>query len=64
MFKRDMRRVHCLCDEEADYYDCDGCTWEGIGVSKGDSEVSRCCVRAARLQAVYPRLAEMPKLRP
>jgi hypothetical protein len=38
MFKRSMRRVHCLCDEEGEYYDCDGCTWEGIEVSKGDSE--------------------------
>jgi hypothetical protein len=40
MFNRTMRRVTTLCDEAGDYYDCDGCTWEGIEVSQGDVEAA------------------------
>jgi hypothetical protein len=36
MFKRKMRRVDTVCDKESDFYDCDGCAWEGIEVPKGD----------------------------
>ena len=41
MFKRTMRRVESLCDEARDYYDCDGCTWEGIEVAPGDVQAAR-----------------------
>jgi hypothetical protein len=36
MFKRKMRRVDTVCDKESDFYDCDGCAWEGIEVPMGD----------------------------
>ena len=41
MFKRSMRKVATLSDEAGDYYDCDGCTWEGIEVSPGDVQTAR-----------------------
>jgi hypothetical protein len=36
MFKPKMQRVVTVCDKESDFYDCDGCTWKGTEVSKGD----------------------------
>jgi len=47
-YKRKMTLVESPYTETTDFYDCDGCTWPGIEVSRGDYEAARNAFAAHR----------------